>query len=129
MRRVDIDIPIYGYTLTVVTIYDKNDEQSVRDLYKELGIDFPQCENDFENIREERFDGGESYTFPGDRIGLILIYKFEDVGRFINVLNHEKRHFIDRIAQAHGFSDEMECCAYLDGYISEQIYNHIKELI
>lgn len=126
MRRIDFNVPIYDWHLSVVTVYDKFDINAVQELFNELGI---VDDDALDNVQEERFNGGETYVNAYKRCGLILIYKFDYIGTFHNVLNHEKRHLVDRIGNAHLIRDEKEAIAYLDGYISEQIYTKLDKLI
>lgn len=126
MRRFDFEVPIYGWEITIVTIFDKNDEQPVKDLFDEFDID---DDNAIDNIINERYDGGETYVNTGQRQGVILIYKFDNINVFHNILNHEKRHLLDRIGLVHLILEEREAIAYLDGYVSEQIYSNLDKLI
>ncbi|MBQ0074580.1 MAG: hypothetical protein KBT34_10335 [Prevotella sp.] len=126
MKRLDFHIPIYDWDVTVVTIYNKEDKNPVDEIFKEFGI---EDEDAIDNIVYERCNGGETYANAGARQALLLIYRFESTNIFHNVLNHEKRHLIDRIGNVHLIKDEKEAVAYLDGYVSEQIYSNLNKLI
>ena len=63
------------------------------------------------------------------RQAVLVIYKYDSINRFYNIINHEKRHLIDRIGNVHLIRDEKEAIAYLDGYVSEQIYSNLDKLI
>lgn len=126
MRRFDFKIPIYNWDITIITVFDKNDIEPIKEIFNEFEI---EDEYAIDNIKEERFNGGETYVNYGYRQGLILIYKFDSINKFHNILNHEKRHLIDRIGKAHLIFEEKEAIAYLDGYVSEQIYSNLNNLI
>lgn len=126
MRRLDVKIPIYGWNITVITIFNKEDEQPVKELFSEFDL---TDDNAIDNIVNERYNGGDTYVNSSTREGLILIYKFESINIFHNVFNHEKRHLIDRIGDTHFIKDEREAIAYLDGYFSEQVYSNLDKLI
>lgn len=126
MQRLNFHIPIYDWDINVVTIYNKEDDKPIKELFGELNI---IDDNAIDNIVYERYNGGETYTNVGARQALLLIYKFETINIFHNILNHEKRHLIDRIGNVHLIRDEKEAIAYLDGYVSEQIYSNLDKLI
>lgn len=125
MKRFDFHLPIYGWTITIATVKDKNDEQPVNDLFSEFGID---DDNAIDNVVNERFDGGDTYVNAGQRIGLILLYISKSNAMFHNVLNHEKRHLVDRIGAIHLILNEREAIAYLDGFVSENIYSNLDKI-
>ena len=126
MQRLNFHIPIYDWDITVVTIYNKEDDKPIKELFGELNI---IDDNAIDNIVYERYNGGETYTNADTRQALLLIYKFETINIFHNILNHEKRHLIDHIGNVHLIKDEKEAIAYLDGYVSEQIYSNLDKLI
>lgn len=126
MQRLNFHIPIYDWDITVVTIYNKEDDKPIKELFGELNI---IDDNAIDNIVYERYNGGETYTNANTRQALLLIYKFETINIFHNILNHEKRHLIDHIGNVHLIKDEKEAIAYLDGYVSEQIYSNLDKLI
>ena len=126
MQRLNFHIPIYDWDITVVTIYNKEDDKPIKELFGKLNI---IDDNAIDNIVYERYNGGETYTNANTRQALLLIYKFETINIFHNILNHEKRHLIDHIGNVHLIKDEKEAIAYLDGYVSEQIYSNLDKLI
>lgn len=126
MKRMDIQIPIYNWNVTIVTIYDKDDEYPIKKLLNEFEI----IDDDaIDNVINERYNGGETYVNAGSRKAVLLIYKYDSINTFHNIINHEKRHLIDRIGDIHLIRDEKEAIAYLDGYVSEQIYSNLDKLI
>lgn len=125
MRRLSFEIPIYDWDIEIVTIYNKEDELHIRAFFDEMEI---VDDNAIDNIINERYNGGETYVSASKRIGVILIYKYDKIGTFHNVLNHEKRHLVDRIGEVHLIKDEREAIAYLDGFVSEQIYSNLQNL-
>lgn len=126
MKRLDFKIPIYNWDITIATVSSKEDVPDLNSLFYAYGI----IDDDaVDNVSNERFNGGETYVNASTREGVILIYKCESTSIFHNVLNHEKRHLIDRIGNVHLIKDEKEAIAYLDGYVSEQIYSNLDKLI
>ena len=91
MQRLNFHIPIYDWDINVVTIYNKEDDKPIKELFGELNI---IDDNAIDNIVYERYNGGETYTNANTRQALLLIYKFETINIFHNILNHEKRHWM-----------------------------------
>ena len=126
MKRLDIQIPIYDWHITILTIYNKDDEYSVKEVFDEFEI----IDDDaIDNVVNERYNGGDTYVNASLRQAVLVIYKYDSINRFHNIINHEKRHLIDRIGNVHLIRDEKEAIAYLDGYVSEQIYSNLDKLI
>lgn len=122
MTTVQFRIPIYDWGITVIIIDSKEDSEVVKELFEEFRISDDEA---LYNIENENFNGGETYTNANLKKGLILIYRCETTNDFHRVLNHEKRHLMDRIGTIICIRDEMETMAYLDGYVSEKIYQSV----
>lgn len=70
MKRLDIQIPIYDWDITIVTIYNKDDEYPVKELFDEFEI----IDDDaIDNVINERYNGGDTYVNAGSRQAVLLI--------------------------------------------------------
>lgn len=127
MRRIDLHIPIYEWDLTIITIYDANDADAYRNFLREIDASESSIETSVEYVIRHCVNGGDMWRDPGKRTASIVLYPWTDEEHFIESLNHEKRHLIDRIMEWAGVNDT-EAAAYLDGYISQEIFKHIEEL-
>ena len=127
MRRIDFKVPIYDWDITVATIYDCNDYNSVKSLLEEIDAEPTGKEWVLNNVEKEAINGGDTWYDTGIRKIVCIIFKWTEPIEFWTVLNHEKRHMVDRIMEHHGINDT-ESAAYLDGYLTTQIYSRINEL-
>lgn len=123
MQRIDLKIPIYDWSLTLIVIESKNDTTALKECFEELLIDDVEV---IEKIENDCFDGGETYTNQSEKYSVILVYRCLNPKMFHNCFNHEKNHFLYKMGEHLGIRDEKEASAYLDGYISEQVYDQIE---
>lgn len=128
MRRIDFKVPIYDWEVTVVTVYDKSDMEPMRALLQEIDACEADAKETLKAIEINGINGGDTYNDGEHRKSLIIIYPWSSKEKFYEVLNHEKRHLVDRMLQWSRISD-FEAAAYLDGYISRQIFSRLKELV
>lgn len=124
MKRINFKIPIYDWNVTVCTLYDKSCEDDLKKLSKEFN--FPD-EDDIVELLQNGRNGGRTYTKTGTRDIVILLFPWTNEEWFIRTINHEKRHVVDDIIEWHNIQDK-EASAYLDGYISAEIYKQLNQL-
>lgn len=125
MRRIDFEVPIYKWKITIVTIYNKECKSDVAKLLKEFNL--PEKEAILECVEKESFNGGKTFTKRDSRTLVTIIFPWKTEADFANVINHEKRHIIDDILEWHNIQDA-EAAAYLDGFVSEEIFNKLNQL-
>lgn len=128
MRRIEFKVPIYDWNVVVVTIYDQNDVVPLKQELDAIDAEQQAAEHDLYNVRRHGVDGGDTWWDSDLRKSLVIIFPWTSKAKFYEVLNHEKRHVVDRILENTHIND-IEAAAYLDGYISKQIFTHLKELI
>jgi len=127
MRRVNIRIPIYDWDLTLITIYNAEDAEPYRKYLQEIEASEEAIETSVGYVLRHCVNGGDTWRDVGQRTATIVIYPWTDEEHFIETLNHEKRHLVDRIMEWARINDT-EAAAYLDGYVSKEVFKHIKEL-
>lgn len=125
MRRVDFHIPIYDWDITIVTLYDSGCKQDLGKLIDEFNL--PLKEELFELLDSKSYDGGRTFSRKKSREEVVILFPWRSEEAFQNVLNHEKRHVIDDIVEWHDLKSP-EAAAYLDGYVSKEIYKRLEEL-
>ena len=127
MRRVNFKVPIYDWNITVVTLYGPSDAEEFSAALKEIDADVHAAAETIEALKNGCKNGGDFWCDKGVRVGLIDVFPWTNKGNLYKTLNHEKRHLIDRILEHAGVHD-IEAAAYLDGYVSAQIFEHFEEL-
>ena len=127
MRRIDFQVPIYNWSITVVTLYGPSDAEEFSAVLKEIDADVNATAETIESLKKGGKNGGDFWYNKGVRVGLIDVFPWTNEGKLYEILNHEKRHLVDRILEHAGIHD-IEAAAYLDGYVSTQIFEHLKEL-
>lgn len=113
------------WDVTVLLLKKGDDPKKFRSVVQPYHI--PDLENAVKQVETDSWDGGKTYTNRNCRAILMIIFRHETKSGFIRTLNHEKRHMIDDILEWHGIKDK-EAAGYLDGWVSETLYNHIKKL-
>lgn len=129
MRVLDVQVPIYDWKLTFVTIFDKNDAETLKNYVHGNIKGFPEDElkRILKSVEHESYNGGVTITSLDKHRAVIVIYKWSNEDEFQKVLNHEKRHCVDNIVDSCRIEDS-EAAAYLDGYISQAVYKNISQL-
>jgi hypothetical protein len=122
MKHITFKIPIYDYTVDWVNIDNKEDYKYIDKIANRYKIEKDYKEAIINNIKTEQIDGGETYRNLESRRFFILIYECKNKSIQFNIINHEKRHLVDRIME-HCDINDIEASAYLDGYISALLYN------
>ena len=125
MRRIDIKIPIYDWKITIVTLYNKDCKYALKKVIDEFSL---PCEEELmEALDRGSYDGGKTFSRKTKREGVVILFPWSSELSFIRILNHEKRHVIDDIAEWHNLTCP-ESTAYLDGFVSEEIFKRLDEL-
>ena len=125
MRRVDFQVPIYDWTVTIITIYNQGCKDAVQALLRDFKL--PQQEKILNDVSWGNYNGGVTFTKKVLKKAVIIIFPWTEERYFVRTINHEKRHLVDEIIKWHGVEDG-EAAAYLDGFISEEIYKRLNEL-
>ena len=121
MRTKQINIPIYDIGLTLVEIETKDDYPILEPILDEHKIDVDEKEIIKDFIEREVLNGGSTYgNFALEKM-LVILYQMNNEEERRAILNHEKRHVVDRICEFLSIND-IEAPAYLDGYISRYMY-------
>lgn len=128
MRHIEFEIPIYDWSLCVVTLFDENDKEEYVKLCNKYNIDEEQSSEDIEKIIKGVRDFAVCYTTKQSHDTLICIGPWSCTYMFHGSLAHEVRHLIDDIQEQLAL-ETGECTAYLTGYLTEEIYKRIDELI
>ena len=127
MRRIDFKVPIYDWKITVITIYDSYCYNDVSEILKEFNIPKNLAEEVLKAVKDGSFNGGKTFSRKGRREEVVILFPWETELDFIRTINHEKRHVVDDIVEWHDLNSP-EASAYLDGYISCEIYKRLEEL-
>lgn len=127
MRRIDFQVPIYDWKVSVVTILNKYCYNDLRSLLDEFDVEDSMKTAILKEVKAGSFNGGKTLTRKGTREVVVILFPWKTELDFIRTLNHEKRHVIDDIVEWHDL-DSFEAAAYLDGYISCEIYKRLGEL-
>lgn len=128
MRRGDFIIPIYDWKITVAIVESTKDAASIRTLLNSVQGSKDAINETIAHIENSAHDGGDTWRDFSQRRGVILIYPCTSKSLFYEVINHEKRHLVDRILQWANIND-FEAAAYLDGYVSKQIFTKFSDLL
>lgn len=124
MKQVNFKVPIYNWNFTLISIDSAADAGKVMAIARKLS--FPDQDTLIEQIKKKSYDGGKTYTNRNVRHVVVIIFSQTSKQKFFNTLNHEKRHVVDDILEWHDVHDK-EAAAYLDGFISEELYKHLKQ--
>lgn len=125
MRRVDFKVPIYDWTITIVTIYDRGCRDDVAKVLDEFNL--PMRKEVLKAVEDGSFNGGKTFSRKTSREEVVILFPWKSEEDFIRTLNHEKRHVIDDISEWHDLTCP-ESVAYLDGYVSCEIFKRLGEL-
>ena len=126
MRRIDFQVPIYDLKVSVVTILNKYCYNDLCSLLDEFDVEDSMKTAILKEVKADSFNGGKTLTRKGTREVVVILFPWKTELDFIRTLNHEKRHVIDDIVEWHDL--DFEAAAYLDGYISCEIYKRLGEL-
>lgn len=127
MRYIEIDVPIYDWSLCVVTLYDEGDKEEYVELCKKHNIEEEQSSEDIEKITNGIRDFAVCYTTKETHDTLICVGPWTYSYMMHGNLAHKIRHFVDDI-QNQLVLETGECTAYLTGFITVEIYKRIDEL-
>lgn len=125
MRLFKFKIPIYMWNVTVLIVESNNDLEELSKFTAKYNL--PDKEELINLAKNDAKDGGRTYTKRNSRNFVIIIFPHNTKEGFVRTINHEKRHVIDDILEWHNIKDK-EAAAYLDGYVSEELYKHLKIL-
>lgn len=124
MRRIDFKVPIYDWDITIITIYNEFCKEQVSELIDEFEL---PDRDELLQLVGEGFNGGRTYAKTSSREIVVILFPWTSEIQFEKSLNHEKRHIIDDIVEWHNLEGK-EAPAYLDGYISGEIYKQLDKL-
>lgn len=126
MRRIDFQVPIYDWKISIVTILNKYCYNDLCSLLDKFDVEDSMKTAILKEVKADSFNGGKTLTRKGTREVVVILFPWKTELDFIRTLNHEKRHVIDDIVEWHDL--DFEAAAYLDGYISCEIYKRLGEL-
>jgi len=124
MKQFSFKIPIYNWDFTLVILDSITDAGKLKVMADKYS--FPDTEALIEHVKNRSYDGGKTYTKRNSRHIIVIIFPQSSKQKFFNTINHEKRHVIDDILEWHDVHDK-EAAAYLDGFLSEELYKHLKQ--
>ena len=127
MRRIDFQVPIYDWKVSVVTILNEHCYNDLRSLLDEFDVEDSMKTAILKEVKAGSFNGGKTLTRKGTREVVVILFPWKTELDFIRTLNHEKRHVIDDIVEWHNLTCH-ESTAYLDGFVSEEIFKRLDEL-
>ena len=127
MRRIDFQVPIYDWKVSVVTILNEHCYNDLRSLLDEFDVEDSMKTAILKEVKAGSFNGGKTLTRRGMREVVVILFPWKTELDFIRTLNHEKRHVIDDIVEWHNLTCH-ESTAYLDGFVSEEIFKRLDEL-
>lgn len=122
-----IEIPIYNYTLNVYVVkkYKDNIEPILKELKKQ---DFSkEVKDEIIDGCKNCFNGGITVYNSVERKLIIVVYTCKTKEKYLEILMHEKRHCEDEIIN-HLEIEGGEACAYLAGYLAENLFTVIKKI-
>lgn len=128
MKLIKFNIPIYKWKISVAFVEDEKDDKHISNILKAFGADKEILKQEVDYVRNNFHDGGDTWRDFDKREGLIIVFKCTSKENLYEVINHEKRHLVDRILQWAHIND-FEAAAYLDGYISKQLFTKIQDLL
>lgn len=124
MRRIDFNVPIYDWNIVICTTYDISCKEALSSLADEFCL--PDKE-ELLSLLNQGHNGGRTYSKTSSRTIVIILFSWTDEEWFVKTINHEKRHIVDDIVEWHNLEGK-EAPAYLDGYISAEIYKRLNQL-
>ena len=122
MKHIGFNIPIYDYYVDWIFIESKEDTLPISKFLDKCRILGENKLDVINTIEKEKSNGASTYRNLDIKRFCIIIYECCDEKSFYKVINHEKRHLIDRIMEHCGILD-IESPACLDGYITEVLYS------
>ena len=125
MKRLSFKIPIYTWNFQLIILENSDDAEEVRKIANKYK--FPDTEDLIKHVKDLSHDGGKTYTKRSSRDLIVIIFPHISEAGLIGTINHEKRHVIDDILEWHDVHDK-EAAAYLDGWVSEQLYKQLKSI-
>lgn len=121
MKLKRIKVPIYDFRITVIEVESPSDSSEVEFQLKRFRLEKSKIDEIKYAINNDWRNGGDTFRNTDSRIICVLIYKCTNQTIRRNIINHEKRHVVDRILEWASI-DDIESAAFLDGYISEYMY-------
>lgn len=121
MKKIEFNIPIYNFDVTIIEVESKEDKDQVKSIMEDFKISSEQIKETCDYIEQESMNGGDTYRNLPLRKFLVIIYPCKNIDVRREVINHEKRHIEDRMLNYLSI-DDIEAAAYLAGYLSIYMY-------
>lgn len=118
MKKIEFNIPIYDFDVTILEIESKEDKDEVNTILSNFIINKESINEVLSYIEDGSMNGGDTFRNLLHKKFIVILYPCKDIETRREVINHEKRHIEDRILKHCGISD-IEASAYLAGYISK----------
>ena len=112
---------MYDFQLIFIEIESPKDEDGISKYLNEVKIAKEDVESIKKEIRNNATNGADTWRNTDIKKILVIIFKCDNATKRRNIINHEKRHVVDRIMEWANIKD-IETPAFLDGYISEFMY-------
>ena len=125
MIRHDTYIHKYDWVVTLFYNAKPRDTSYIMRVLWQSGLDATDYYNAQRLLESGRANEGLTYNNPRVRKSVVVIGHVSDVWELINTIEHEGRHLIQGICNAHRIDPNSEDAAYMEGDIFKQI---IKEL-
>lgn len=125
MIRHDTYIRKYDWSVTLFYNAKPRDTSYIMRVLHNNGLDATDYYNAQRLLNSERPNKGLTYNNPHRHCPVVVIGHVTDVWELISTIEHEGRHLIQGICNAHGINPDSEDAAYMEGDIFKQI---IKEL-
>lgn len=120
MKVKSFTIPIYDYRVTLVEIESKEDKDKFIPVFKRIGPNKEDFEEELSNLDDGLYNGGMTYTNTSIKTFMIILYPMKSKKKRLGVLGHEKRHIEDRLLE-HCQVNDIEAAAYLAGFLTEKL--------
>lgn len=116
------NIYLDDWKVNVIFIKNKQDIEEVIETLWNLGCSINQVKDVYENIINEKYDIGFTYSNLKIKQSVLLIGLQSNKFQLINTIAHESRHLQQHIAIVKGLDQNGESVCYLLGKIVQYIY-------
>lgn len=129
MIRHDTYIREYDWEITLFYNAKPHDTSYIMRVLHRNGLDAADYYNAQRLLYSGRKNEGLTYNNTNQRCSVVVIGHVSDVWELISTIEHEGRHLIQGICNAHGINPDSEDAAYMEGGIFKQILKEIVQNI
>lgn len=127
MIRKKVKLSIFEWKIVYLFTSNTDTKRSVKKAIRKETACKNILRSEIKLFKRSYFNGAMTYTFPSQKLSLIIFSKIESPKMVSNIVAHENNHVVDRITEILHINDG-ETKAYIAGYLAQKLHflkNHL----